>query len=162
LQIIMDKLESEGAIKPRVWLTRLEEIANSDAPDRVPALRLLLAYRFGGPPMHLQIEHGLTESAETILRRIAQSDAHRERLEALERRRLRAASITAEVVEETVAAAPDVDDATAPAAVGGSKPSEAAVANGVPIRPTQSTAEHGTISSNPLENCGGLRRAQAP
>src|SRR6266540_5223352 len=118
LQIIMDKLESEGAIKPRVWLTRLEEIANSDAPDRVPALRLLLAYRFGGPPMHLQIEHGLTESAETILRRIAQSDAHRERLEALERRRLRAASITAEVVEETVAAAPDVDDATAPAAVG--------------------------------------------
>lgn len=91
----MDRLEKEDVLQPRRWFEKLEAIALGSDGDRVAALRTLLAYRFGLPQGRLAIEHGISETAEQLLRKIAASQEHREALETLERRRLGAVTVEA-------------------------------------------------------------------
>jgi hypothetical protein len=99
LCVILDHLEAEKLIQPRAWFLKAQAIALSDSPDRMIALRTLLQYKFGLPLGRVEIEHGLTPSAEEIFRGVAESDRHRQVLEEIERRQLREGSVTVEVVE---------------------------------------------------------------
>jgi hypothetical protein len=63
---------------------------------RIAASRELLNRAYGLPKAHLDIEHGISESAVELLTRIAVSPEHRRNVEWLEARRLRLAAITVE------------------------------------------------------------------
>ena len=91
LRTVLDRLQREEIIHPAQWFKRLEEIALSAAPDRIAALRILLGYAYGLPRATVAIEAGLSKSTEDLLREIASSEAHRQILERLEQKRLRAA-----------------------------------------------------------------------
>jgi hypothetical protein len=89
VRLVLAKMQAAGRLTPERLLERLFEIGLSDDPDRVRAIELGLAYAYGRPSskIDLDVKHGIDESVVTILARIADSDAHRANLEAIQRRR---------------------------------------------------------------------------
>lgn len=98
VRALLDRLQREGKLQPERVFARLQEIALSDADDRIGAARLLLGYHFGYPAakVDFDVQHSLGESATGLLLRIASSDAHRAALEDLERDRRRLPAVTVE------------------------------------------------------------------
>lgn len=101
VRLLLGRLENEGRLTPTRILERLQEIALSDALDRVTAARLLLGYFYGYPQARLELEHGISESFVDVLLRIHNSDEHRHNLEDLERRRSRALTTSLVTSDET-------------------------------------------------------------
>lgn len=108
LKLLLGRMESEGTLTPRKVLERLQEIALSDAPDRVAASRLLCGYLFGYPTSRLDLTqtHELGPSAVELLIRIHESDEHRHHLEVIENRRRLLNAVTVEI---DAVASPTVD-----------------------------------------------------
>lgn len=97
IRLLLGRLENEGRLTPARILERLQEVALSDAPDRVAAARLVLGYFYGYPQARLELEHAVSESAVEIMLRILNSDEHRQNLADLERQRRRLHAVTVAV-----------------------------------------------------------------
>ena len=96
VKALIARMDRAGRINLARCIETLYEIGTSDdAPDRIPALRTLLGYAYGLPRMSLEVEHGLTKTAEQILLEIARSEAHSRALARVEEhRRLTAGAVT--------------------------------------------------------------------
>lgn len=100
MRLLLGRMVNEGRLTPTRILERLQEVALSDAPDRVAAARLLLGYFYGYPTARLELEHGISESVVDLLAQIHQSAEHRAHLEDDERRRRRLSAVTVAVEDE--------------------------------------------------------------
>ena len=104
LRDVLSRLERAGEVNMERVLLGLYALAVSEtepAPVRTAASRELLNRAYGLPNAHLDIEHGISESAVELLTRIATSAAHRRTVEELDqgREQRRLAAVTGEEMD---------------------------------------------------------------
>lgn len=106
VKTVVTRLERAGRISLERCFETLYAIATDPkepAAARIAAVRCLFDRAFGLPRAHIDIAHGLGESAVELLLKIHGSDEHRRNLESLQRWR-DAHAITATVLDDEEAA----------------------------------------------------------
>jgi hypothetical protein len=102
VRAVVARLEKAGSINlTRAFIALQGIVEDADAPAvaRIAAARELFNRAYGLPKAHLDVEHGISRDAVSLLIEIGQSDRHRQALEALEREREKRRALTTTLEE---------------------------------------------------------------